>query len=107
MELEGSDVISCSHCRTHLTLQEELISSSFHGHNGRAFLFNSAVNVSLGAEEERILMTGRHTVCDVFCVCCDHYLGWKYEKAPTSKERYKVGKFILERKHLFDEKEVG
>mmetsp|Transcript_3700 Transcript_3700/g.4620 ORF Transcript_3700/g.4620 Transcript_3700/m.4620 type:complete len:94 (+) Transcript_3700:325-606(+) len=61
ISFDGRNVYSCSHCRTHLTMREEMISKAFQGHNGRAFLFNSAVNVSLGPKEERYLLTGmRH-----------------------------------------------
>jgi len=84
-------------------MREEMISKAFQGHNGRAFLFNSAVNVSLGPKEERYLLTGLHIVCDVHCVNCDSVVGWKYERAPNNGERYKVGKFIFEKRHLVQE----
>mmetsp|Transcript_11839 Transcript_11839/g.13645 ORF Transcript_11839/g.13645 Transcript_11839/m.13645 type:complete len:128 (+) Transcript_11839:199-582(+) len=100
IDFDGKNVYSCSHCRTHLTMREEMISKAFQGHNGRAFLFNSAINVSLGPKEERYLITGPHVVCDVHCVKCDNIVGWKYERAPNNGERYKVGKFIFEKRHL-------
>ncbi|XP_064278763.1 protein yippee-like 4 [Passer domesticus] len=39
---------SCVHCRAHLARHEELISKSFQGSHGRAYLFNSVVNVGCG-----------------------------------------------------------
>lgn len=36
------------------------------------------VNVTLGDKEERIMMTGSHTVADIFCVRCGSIVGWKY-----------------------------
>lgn len=36
------------------------------------------VNVSLGPKEERNLLTGLHTVADIFCTNCNSVLGWKY-----------------------------
>lgn len=41
------------------------------GRGGRAYLFNTAVNVYTGALEKRVLITGLHTVCDIFCVNCN------------------------------------
>lgn len=35
---------------------------AFQGQHGRAFLFNNIVNVKLGTSEDRLLMTGLHTV---------------------------------------------
>ncbi|XP_065313492.1 protein yippee-like 1 isoform X2 [Gordionus sp. m RMFG-2023] len=52
---------------------------SFQGSQGRAYLFNSVVNVVCGAAEERVLLTGLHAVADIFCECCKTTLGWKYE----------------------------
>lgn len=42
-------------------------------------------------------MTGLHTVCDVFCVHCHALLGWTYLEAVQDSEKYKIGKFVLER----------
>lgn len=36
------------------------------------------VNVTVGVEEERMMISGMHTVADVFCCSCGHLLGWKY-----------------------------
>ncbi|KAF9606923.1 hypothetical protein IFM89_030099 [Coptis chinensis] len=70
---------------------------SFHCRHGRAYLFNKVVNVSLGENEERLMMTGMHTVADVFCVGCGSNVGWKYEAAHEKAQKYKEGKFVLER----------
>ena len=40
-------------------------------------LFNR-VNVSSGENEDRMMMTGLHTVADIFCVGCGSIVGWKY-----------------------------
>lgn len=37
-----------------------------------------SVNYSEGSEENRVLMTGLHSVRDVFCIGCEDVLGWKY-----------------------------
>lgn len=36
------------------------------------------INVSCGPSEDRILMTGLHTVRDMFCNVCHASVGWKY-----------------------------
>ncbi|KAG7275027.1 hypothetical protein CRUP_030546, partial [Coryphaenoides rupestris] len=51
---------SCIHCRAHLANHDELISKSFQGSQGRAYLFNAVVNVGCGPAEERLLLTGLH-----------------------------------------------
>ncbi|XP_020268566.1 protein yippee-like [Asparagus officinalis] len=55
------------------------------------------VNVTVGLNEERMMMTGMHTVADIFCVGCGSIVGWKYEAAHEKSQKYKEGKFILER----------
>lgn len=37
-----------------------------------------SVNVTTGAKEDRMMMTGMHTVVDIFCVGCGSIVGWKY-----------------------------
>uniref|UniRef100_M1C4W7 Protein yippee n=1 Tax=Solanum tuberosum TaxID=4113 RepID=M1C4W7_SOLTU len=36
------------------------------------------VNVTSGEIEDRVMMTGMHTVADIVCVCCGSIVGWKY-----------------------------
>ena len=87
------------------------------------------INVSEGPSEERILITGLHTVCDIYCNVCQTVLGWKYvshsctpeihlaawlisvaarltsaaspcvsqEEAFEESQKYKEGKFIVEK----------
>ncbi|THH05642.1 hypothetical protein EW145_g4655 [Phellinidium pouzarii] len=88
---------ACAQCSAVLTLQDELYSKAFSGREGRGFLMHSAVNVRLGKEESRTLLTGVHTVADLFCVGCNDRLGWYYVKASESSQKYKEGKYLLER----------
>jgi hypothetical protein len=114
--LSGGKIYSCCHCRAHLASHDEIISKSFQGHHGRAYLFNNLcvrspppararlqpatpadhtasglgprvtrrINVSEGPTEERTLITGIHTVCDIYCNVCQAVLGWKYvSRQPT------------------------
>lgn len=94
---------SCVHCRAHLANHDELISKSFQGSQGRAYLFNSVVNIGCGQAEERVLLTGLHAVADIYCDCCKTTLGWKYEQAYESSQKYKEGKFIIELAHMIKE----
>ena len=63
----------------------------------RSYLFASASNVSLGPKEDRVLLTGLHTVADIYCVSCETRLGWKYVEAFEPSQKYKEGKFIVEK----------
>lgn len=93
-------IYSCIHCRAHLANHDELISKSFQGSQGRAYLFNSVVNVGCGPAEERVLLTGLHAVADIHCSSCKTTLGWKYEHAFETSQKYKEGKFIIELAHM-------
>ncbi|XP_028550269.1 protein yippee-like [Dendrobium catenatum] len=88
--LDGK-VYSCKHCQTHLALCEEIVSKFVHD------LMIDSVNVTMGLKEDRMMMTGMHTVSDIFCVGCGSIVGWKYEAAHEKSQKYKEGKFILER----------
>uniref|UniRef100_A0A803L598 Yippee domain-containing protein n=1 Tax=Chenopodium quinoa TaxID=63459 RepID=A0A803L598_CHEQI len=70
------------------------------GKNSRAFLFSHAMNVDVGPKEDRHLMTGLHTVADVSCSDCSEVLGWKYERAYEESQKYKEGKYILEKSKI-------
>ncbi|PPQ92993.1 hypothetical protein CVT25_000194 [Psilocybe cyanescens] len=47
--------------------------------------------------------TGVHTVADVFCLGCNDRLGWFYHKAADHSQKYKEGKYLLEREKLVKE----
>ena len=61
------------------------------------FLGIFRVNISLGPKEDRVLITGLHTVADVYCNCCQSCLGWKYVEAFEESQKYKEGKCIIEK----------
>ncbi|PWN40143.1 yippee-like protein [Ceraceosorus guamensis] len=95
-------VYGCVTCRTHLATNENLISKNFNGSTGRAFLFEEVVNVECGEAVDRHMTTGLHNVRDIFCIRCNASLGWRYEKSFVQAEKYKEGKFILERARIAD-----
>mmetsp|Transcript_5509 Transcript_5509/g.9707 ORF Transcript_5509/g.9707 Transcript_5509/m.9707 type:complete len:107 (-) Transcript_5509:83-403(-) len=85
--LSGSKIYTCSTCRCHLASHDDIISKSFQGRHGTAYLFSDVVNVSLGPKEDRTLITGLHTVADIYCNVCEAVLGWKYVREYPSSPR--------------------
>ncbi|KAI3936948.1 hypothetical protein MKX01_015163 [Papaver californicum] len=101
LELDGR-VYKCKFCQSHLALADDLVSRSFSCRRGKAYLFNTAVNVVVGTQEERMMLSGLHTVADIFCCSCGQIVGWKYEAAHDKSQKYKEGKFVLERGRIVD-----
>eukprot|EP00657_Telonema_sp_P-1_P000638 TRINITY_DN1122_c0_g1_i2.p1 TRINITY_DN1122_c0_g1~~TRINITY_DN1122_c0_g1_i2.p1 ORF type:complete len:114 (-),score=28.38 TRINITY_DN1122_c0_g1_i2:174-515(-) len=95
--LSAPRVYECAACRTHLADSDQIVSKAFQGRHGRAYLFDHVVNVSTGVPEDRILITGLHTVADIYCNQCRSVVGWKYEEAYEESQKYKEGKFIMEK----------
>jgi len=87
--LEGR-VYVCRHCNAHLARHSDIESRQFHSRNGKAYLFRMVVNISCGSPEDRRMVTGLHTVSDIFCRVCAQNLGWRYEYAYEESQRYKV-----------------
>ncbi|KAK7473105.1 hypothetical protein VKT23_001206 [Stygiomarasmius scandens] len=100
---ENQPTLSCSKCAAVIALQDELISKAFSGRDGRGYLMHSATNVKLGNKEDRPLLTGVHTVADVICLGCNERLGWFYHKASEYSQKYKEGKYLLEKERLIKE----
>ncbi|XP_057544647.1 protein yippee-like At5g53940 [Amaranthus tricolor] len=96
VELDGK-VYRCRCCDSPLALADDILSRSFSCRKGRAYLFENAVNVTTGPEEDRLMMSGMHTVADIFCCGCGQLLGWKYMVARDKNQKYKEGKVVLER----------
>mmetsp|Transcript_35790 Transcript_35790/g.48316 ORF Transcript_35790/g.48316 Transcript_35790/m.48316 type:complete len:99 (-) Transcript_35790:128-424(-) len=46
------------------------------------------------------MLTGKHTVCDIYCKVCTVIIGWSYIKAHEEDQKYKEGKFIIERAYI-------
>ncbi|TXT06220.1 uncharacterized protein COLE_05551 [Cutaneotrichosporon oleaginosum] len=104
--LAGETVYVCRGCGNHLAVQESVMSRNFTGQHGRAYLCRHVVNVYTSAEaEDRTMRTGKHTVRDLYCSVCHHVLGWKYDFAYEPGEKYKEGKFIIEREMIVERPE--
>ncbi|GBE61102.1 zinc binding protein [Babesia ovata] len=76
------------------------ISTNFRGRTGNAWLFSRVYNVSEGYVEDRMMTTGQHSIVDIYCNRCGSNLGWKYLEASQESQKYKRGKFILEKRLL-------
>ena len=48
------------------------------------------VNLKFSDVQDRMMLTGRHVVRDVFCKNCDSKLGWIYEFAVDDSQRYDI-----------------
>ncbi|KAJ2490025.1 hypothetical protein IWW37_003500 [Coemansia sp. RSA 2050] len=94
--IEAPSVYRCLKCKAHVARRDDIISRTFQGRLGRAFLIESVVNERLGKVEDRLLMTGVHTVCDLHCGVCGSVIGWKYVHAHDAAQQYKEGRYVLE-----------
>jgi len=104
--VEAPCVYVCLSCRTHLSAHDSIISKAFQGRHGRAYLFGDVVNINSGPTENRLLLTGLHVVADIYCNACDERLGWKYVEAFEESQKYKEGRFILEKAKIIKEEEL-
>ncbi|SGZ07194.1 BQ5605_C031g10999 [Microbotryum silenes-dioicae] len=86
-------VFGCRTCKTHLSIHEHIESKNFNGQHGRAYLFTTVYNINAGPPEDRPMTTGLHTVRDISCAKCTA----NTYKAYDASQKYKEGKFILER----------
>ncbi|WZZ77825.1 hypothetical protein YC2023_098397 [Brassica napus] len=53
-------------------------------------------NVYAEKKEDRMMMTGLHTVADIYFVKCGSYVGWRYKFDFEKNQQYKEGKSIHE-----------
>mmetsp|Transcript_22519 Transcript_22519/g.30140 ORF Transcript_22519/g.30140 Transcript_22519/m.30140 type:complete len:182 (+) Transcript_22519:96-641(+) len=97
---EGALIFTCKQCGIHLADNVDFVSKDFRGKTGAAFLFDKVINVFLGPESEKEMRTGLHVVSDVYCAQCSVVIGWTYLRAYEQDQKYKEGKFIIERSYL-------
>ncbi|CAI5744640.1 unnamed protein product [Peronospora destructor] len=104
-DVEGMHTFRCADCGNVVADYDDVVSKTFFGRTGKAFLTNNMYNVRVGPARSRFLMTGIHSIADVLCSQCDFVLGWKYLKAIETSQKYKEGKFILEHAVVQDDSE--
>jgi hypothetical protein len=67
-------------------------------------LFEQVCNVNIDDKaEEKQMLTGRHIIKSIRCSGCLTIIGWTYIHACAQDQKYKVGKFIIERAYLVEE----
>ena len=49
------------------------------------------------------MLTGLFSIADIHCSNCGEELGWKYVQAYDMKNRFKEGKFVLEKLKMVEE----
>ncbi|GAA5854517.1 hypothetical protein JCM5353_000036 [Sporobolomyces roseus] len=91
----------CSTCSLELALADELVSRSFQGGSGPAYLLRSVFNVEVGPQSPKNLISGKHVIAPLNCAGCSTEIGWKYFISPASSQKYKEGKCILEKNKIY------
>lgn len=66
-------------------------------------MFRHAMNIVVGAKEDRQLMTGMYTIAHIFCSRCGQEMGWTYVTAFDAQQKYKEGKYIVEKAKILKE----
>lgn len=101
--LNGDKIYVCNNCHAHIATQDDILSKAFHGRHGKAYLFKRVENIFTGIKEDRLLLTGLHTVADISCSLCCTIIGWKYEYAFEESQKYKEGTYIVEKVKIVKE----
>ncbi|KAI9280502.1 hypothetical protein BY458DRAFT_430710 [Sporodiniella umbellata] len=94
---------SCLTCHSQLTSHQDIISKAFQGRHGPAFLVQNTINTAMGDNEKRLLMTGVHTIADISCQICQTRVGWKYVRTPEASQKYKEGRYLIEKSRVIKE----
>ncbi|GMY07574.1 protein yippee-like At4g27740 isoform X1 [Fagus crenata] len=102
-DFSGRPLYNCRNCQNHVAISSDLLSKAFIAKSGQAYLFSHAMNIIVGQKEDRKLMTGLFSVADIYCCNCGEILGWKYVRAYEIKQKFKEGKFIIERAKISKE----
>ncbi|KAI8070426.1 Yippee/Mis18 [Gongronella butleri] len=98
--LDGDKIYGCSKCRSHLATTTTIVCKEY-AQSGPAYLFQEVVNIIENDQcEERHMSSGTHTIATICCSRCNTMLGWKYIKTCDDRQKYKEGKYILEKTSL-------
>ncbi|OIV90405.1 hypothetical protein TanjilG_10705 [Lupinus angustifolius] len=100
---DQSAIYICKNCQTPIAFRSELLSKKFLGKTGPAFMFSHARNIIAGSKQDRALITGIYTVAGIYCSNCGEELGWKYIQAYEERQKFKEGRFIIERAKIIKE----
>jgi hypothetical protein len=73
----------------------------FQGQSGPAYLFAEVFNIITDSQEQdKTMTTGRHIISTIRCNGCHGPIGWTYIFAYSQDQKYKEGKFIIERAYI-------
>ncbi|KAG7390859.1 Protein yippee-like 2 [Phytophthora boehmeriae] len=89
-DVGGMHAFRCADCGNIVADRDDVVSKTFFGRSGKAFLMNNMYFIHSAA---------------AFRLQCDFVLGWKYIKAMESSQKYKEGKFIMEQAVVQDDSE--
>lgn len=94
-------VLRCKQCHTHICRKKLIISNNFYGCYGPALFVSKVLNTELGESRDyRKMRTGWYLVKSIYCRQCHNNLGWKYLYSGNTEEKYKQGKYVIERMQL-------
>ncbi|RDX67656.1 Protein yippee-like, partial [Mucuna pruriens] len=99
----SSATYRCKNCQTPIAFRGELLAKNYKAKSGQAFLFSHARNIVFGPKQERSLITGVYTIAGIFCNSCGEELGWKYLQTSEARQKFKEGKFVIERAKIVKE----
>jgi len=86
----------CVACGNFIFKDADILSSNYHAMSGPGYLTSLASNVSISTEMlTQLYTTGQYTVSEVNCSRCSAMLGVTYAGAADSRNRFKVGKFLI------------
>ncbi|ODV88082.1 hypothetical protein CANARDRAFT_26242 [[Candida] arabinofermentans NRRL YB-2248] len=94
-------ILRCKQCHNHICLNTLIISDNFYGNSGPAFFVSKVLNIKLCPSREfKKMRTGRYEIKLIGCKQCGSNLGWKYLYSEDDKEKYKEGRYVIERNLL-------
>ena len=94
-------IYRCKSCYCDICISSLIISKDFWGNKGEAYFVKDVLNVREDAKEVmKHMRTGQYGVKSIYCVQCDTVIGWKYITSIEPVEKYKVGKYVIEKNLL-------
>ncbi|KAK6117744.1 hypothetical protein DH2020_044422 [Rehmannia glutinosa] len=102
-ERAGYPLYSCRNCRNPVALHHDLLSKKFMAKSGQAYMFAHAMNIVVGPKEDKQLITGYYTIANIFCSKCGVEMGWTYVRAFDAREKFKEGRYIVEKAKISKE----
>ncbi|KAK4354001.1 hypothetical protein RND71_026195 [Anisodus tanguticus] len=94
----GPRIYSCCKCRNHIALHDDIVSKKFQvGKQWESLFIYACHECSDRAKGGLAPNDWFAYFADVKCSDYGEVLGWNYERAYDESQKYKEGKFVLER----------